>query len=232
MTEAEWLAGTDPEPMADFVAGRASDRKVRLFACACCRRVWHLIPPYHRRTVEVAERFADGLATREELRQSYQITRETPADDEGDFDPAAEGEDYDEFCVPWPSSATTATAFPPGCWDELDASYWSARLAAWGRPGPEYQKEREAHAHLLRDVFGNPFRPVPAPPPAVLAWNDGTAVKLAQAVYEERAFDRLPIVADALEEAGCADAELLGHLHGPGPHARGCWALDLLLGKE
>ncbi len=231
MTVAEWLACTEPEPMLEFLKDPVSDRKLRLFSCACCRRIWHLIPPYHRKTVEVAERFADGRATREELFRSYQITRETPEDHEGDFDPAAEGEDYDEFCVPWPSSATTATAFAPGGWDELDASFWSARLAGWGRPVQEYDKEREAQAHLLRDIFGNPFRPVQAPSPAVLAWDGGTVVKLARAVYDERAFDRLPVLADALEEAGCADALLLEHLRGEGPHVRGCWALDLLLGR-
>ena len=68
--------------------------------------------------------------------------------------------------------------------------------------------------------------------PSWLAWNNGIVVKMAQAVYEERAFDRLPVLADALEEAGCADADLLSHLRGPGPHVRGCWAVDLLLGKE
>jgi hypothetical protein len=67
--------------------------------------------------------------------------------------------------------------------------------------------------------------------PVWLCWHGGTIPKLAQAIYDERAFDRLPVLADALEEAGCTDADLLGHLRGPGPHVRGCWALDLLLGK-
>jgi hypothetical protein len=65
-----------------------------------------------------------------------------------------------------------------------------------------------------------------------LTWNDGIVIKLAQAIYEERAFDRLPILADALEEAGCSDTEILAHCRGPGPHVRGCWVVDLLLGKE
>jgi hypothetical protein len=86
-------------------------------------------------------------------------------------------------------------------------------------------------ADALRCVVGNPFRR-PAIPQAVRAWNDHTIPKLAQAVYDERAFDRLPILADALEEAGCTDAELLGHLRGPGPHFRGCWALDVVLGRQ
>jgi hypothetical protein len=84
----------------------------------------------------------------------------------------------------------------------------------------------------LHDIFGPlPFRPV-ALDPAWLTWQGGPIPKLAQATYQERAFDRLPILADALEESGCDNADLLSHLRGPGPHARGCWALDLILGKE
>jgi hypothetical protein len=92
--------------------------------------------------------------------------------------------------------------------------------------------ERSAQSVLLRDLFGAlPFRPVEIPP-AWLRWNDGTARRLAQAVYRERRFQDLPVLADALEEAGCADPQLLGHLRGPGPHVRGCWAVDALLGRS
>jgi hypothetical protein len=85
---------------------------------------------------------------------------------------------------------------------------------------------------LLRDILGNPFRPVPRVDPRCLSWNGGTVPKLAAAIYADRAFDRLPVLADALEDAGCTDAALLGHLRGGGEHVRGCWALDLVLGKE
>jgi hypothetical protein len=84
---------------------------------------------------------------------------------------------------------------------------------------------------LLRDVFGNPFRPLTADP-AWLAWRDGTVAGLARSIYEERAFEHLPILGDALEEAGCTDAGVLEHCRGPGPHVRGCFVLDLLLAKE
>ncbi len=231
MTEEEWLTGTDPEPMLEFLRHGVNERKLRLFECACCRHIWHLIPPYHRRTVEVAERFADGLATVKELHQSYQITRETPENHEGDFDPAGEGNDYDPFIVPWPSQATTATAFSPGGWDELDASYWSAELAAWTRPKQVYREERKAQTHLLRDICGNPFRPV-AREASWVAWEGGTIQKLAFAAYEEHCFESLPVLADALEDAGCTNADILSHLRGPGPHVRGCWVLDLILGKS
>jgi hypothetical protein len=83
-------------------------------------------------------------------------------------------------------------------------------------------------ADFLRDIFGNPFRPVTLDP----AWATTTVKHLAQAIYTDPAFDRLPILADALEEAGCTDADILNHCRGPGPHVRGCWVVDLLLGKE
>jgi hypothetical protein len=95
-----------------------------------------------------------------------------------------------------------------------------------GSGGPEAARE----ADLVRELFGNPWHTGPVDP-AWRAWNGHTVPKLAQAIYETRAFERLPILADALEEAGCTDAAILGHCRGPGPHVRGCWVLDLLLGK-
>jgi hypothetical protein len=83
---------------------------------------------------------------------------------------------------------------------------------------------------LFRDIFGNPFRPVRLSR-AWLAWDGGAVVKLALGIHDEQALDRLPVLADALEEAGCAEAELLGHLRSPGPHSPACWALDLILDK-
>jgi hypothetical protein len=84
---------------------------------------------------------------------------------------------------------------------------------------------------LFRDIIGNPFRPPPVVDPAWLSWEGSTIAKLAQAIYEERRFTDLPVLADALEEAGCTDDTILSHCRGPGPHVRGCWALDLVLGK-
>jgi hypothetical protein len=90
---------------------------------------------------------------------------------------------------------------------------------------------RKVQGDLLREIFGNPFRAALAIDASLLRWNDGLIPRLAAAAYEGRAFDRLPILADALEEAGCSDADLLGHLRGPGPHVLGCCAVDALLGK-
>lgn len=85
-------------------------------------------------------------------------------------------------------------------------------------------------ARLLRDIFGNPFRPV-AVESSWLAWNDGTVVKMAQGIYDDGAFDRLPVLADALEDAGCHNTDIHDHCRRPGQHVRGCWVVDLLLGK-
>src|SRR5262249_60028660 len=85
---------------------------------------------------------------------------------------------------------------------------------------------------LLREIFGNPFRPTPALYPRWLAWNDGTVAKLAAAIYDGRRFADLPILADALEEAGCTDAAMLAHCRGGGEHVRGCWVVDLLTGRK
>ena len=98
--------------------------------------------------------------------------------------------------------------------------------------GRDAEVTRRTEAGYVCCLFGNPFRPPPAVEPAWLAWNGGTVPQLAQAIYEERAFDRLPILADALEEAGCTDAEILRHCREPGEHARGCWPLDRILGRD
>jgi hypothetical protein len=88
--------------------------------------------------------------------------------------------------------------------------------------------ERAAAVRLLREVFGNPFRPVAFDP----SWRTSTAVELARQMYESRGFDRMPILADALEDAGCDDPQVLAHCRGDGPHVRGCWVVDLVLGKS
>jgi hypothetical protein len=95
---------------------------------------------------------------------------------------------------------------------------------------PRDQSQRWQLA-FFDDIFGNPFHP-PQIDPALLTWNGGTVPRMAESIYVDRAFDRLPVLADALEEAGCTNAEILAHLRGPGPHTRGCWALDAVLAKE
>jgi hypothetical protein len=114
--------------------------------------------------------------------------------------------------------AALTTPGPYEAWTE------AARLAR--------EKAASDQASFLRDLFANPFAPPPAPSQTCLAWGGRTVPKLAAAIYEERAFDRLPILADALEESGCTDAAILAHCRTPAVHVRGCWVVDLLLGKE
>src|SRR5262249_62092465 len=91
--------------------------------------------------------------------------------------------------------------------------------------------EKVVQAALVRDIFGNPFRPCSVQGPDLPSQNRLIRV-MAETSYAEQTFEDLPILADALEEAGCGSADILDHLRGPGPHVRGCWVLDLLLGKE
>jgi hypothetical protein len=213
MTEAEWLACGDPQPVLEFLRGKASDRKSRLFACACCRRVWHLLTDKRSRTViEVAERFADGLSPDDELAAARSgahaaLAFVNPED--------LTAEDYAAL-------GAEAAAFPE--------APRAAGSVAWAAQNCGGQGENRSQSALLRDIFGNPFRPVAADP-SWLAWNGGAVRNLARAIYDERAFDRLPVLADALEEAGCDNADVLGHCRGGGEHVRGCWVVDLLLGK-
>jgi hypothetical protein len=125
-----------------------------------------------------------------------------------------------------------ASRAPPG--EEVRAAQdaWSAALAATA-------EERGLQCELLQDIAGNPFRPLSVLDRSLLTWSNGLISRLAQAAYSDRQLpggtldpDRLAVLADALEEAGCTNTDLLGHLRGPGPHVRGCWALDLILGRE
>jgi hypothetical protein len=104
----------------------------------------------------------------------------------------------------------------------------SKYLSSNARRQSAANNEPAVQARLLRCIFGNPYRPVSVGP----SWLTSTAVALAEGIYADRTFDRLPILADALEDAGCGHADILAHCRGDGPHARGCWVVDLLLGKE
>jgi hypothetical protein len=236
ITEAQWLALTDPKEMLDHLVGAARKRKLRLFGCACCRRVWHFLSDERSRAaVEAADRFADGEIDADALAAAGREGHE-----------AAEplGLDYAAGRAAW--ACVNATYKRPG-----DASYacYNAvyavqldRTAALGITmiSPQWapasreagDAERIQQCALIHDLIGPLlFRPRHVDP-AWLACNDGSARKLAQTIYDERAYDQLPILADALEDAGCSDEELLSHLRSAGPHVRGCWALDLLLDKE
>jgi hypothetical protein len=198
--------------MLEFLKGRATERKLRLFAVACVRRAWHLLTdPRSRAAVEIAERFADGLTTEE---------RREAADFAGmEANNAWVGRPNNAGTLPASAAAAGTCAADAGVAAEV--AYGDV-LFAIGDP------ERAIQAALLRDILGPPpFRAVPRG-----AWLTPQAVELAQTMYDSRDFARMPDLAGLLEAAGCRDAEVLGHCRGQGPHVRGCWVVDLVLAKS
>jgi hypothetical protein len=216
MTEQQWLACGSPKRMLAFVAPRLSPRKARLFAVACCWRVAHLSCSRPvTRAIEVGERYADGLASKEELIRAEGAARKAGGPG------AAQGI----------ANAALACASRYGLTEfKLIRCVEEAAWAADWSGLSSKRKEGLAQCHLLRDVAGNPFRPATVDP-SVPRWKNGLLAGMAQAIYDEKRFGDLPILADALEEAGCDNADILGHCRGPGPHCRGCFVVDALLGK-
>jgi hypothetical protein len=235
MTETEWLTSPDPYKMLSFLPGKVSGRKLRLFACGCCRqRVWHLLTDKRfRETIEVAERYAEGTADQTLLRAAWTAAREAAQTVRGSPKVSARVARYAA------SASVLAAHRSHKCARETAGRVFSTVYYGVGLYNePKSAEERAAHLVLVRCVFGNPFHRVTVNP-VWLSWNGGTISKLAQNVYDKRrlpngALDsaRLHVLADALEEAGCIDQEMLTHCRGPGPHVRGCWVVDALLGKK
>ncbi|MCI0458937.1 MAG: hypothetical protein L0Z62_18420 [Gemmataceae bacterium] len=231
MTEVEWLACIEPLPMLEFLRGKVSDRKLRLFACACCRRIWeHLAEDEDaRRAVEVAERFADQAATVAELCAAADII---PFDYQQNA--------VIHACATFPYEAACESAYAAGRTVGAVTFRDNRVRPRRGRRNLEEEAregelaERAAQAELLRCISGNPFRPVPFDSSRLTP----NIVALARAGYDARHLPegtldnaRLAVFADALEEDGCTSAELLGHLRSGGQHVPGCWGVDLVLGK-
>lgn len=192
---------------------KAGRRKLRLYACGCCRGVWDMLPDDRlRRAVEVAERFADGEVDKAKLAAAEK--RIEPLNADGYFPRLPIG------------VARAVSMVVAACGQ---SAYNAALVMTALLPTPlaAGAKGDRMLCDLLRCVFGNPFRKPVFPK----KWRSETVTALAAGIYADRAFDRLPILADALEEAGCDNTELLVHLRGDGPHCRGCWPLDLALGK-
>jgi hypothetical protein len=230
LTEAEWIASEDPKPMLSSLRGALSRRKLRLFACACCRRVWHLLADERSRSaVELAERYADGQADDRHLVAAEAMARAVflalPWEGNGRAGPAKlAASAVSGATIADPENSDSGTVFGM----ETEAGFaMNAVLPAW-LAATDPAAERAAQAELLRDILGTPFRRVAADP----AWLTPTVRALAEGIYEDRAFDQLPILADALEDAGCEEADLFTHCRSSGLHALGCWAVDLLLGKQ
>jgi hypothetical protein len=221
MTEGNWRNCNGPLTLLMYLhtlrANRSfsvSDRKLRLFAVACCRRIGHTLKADRfQRVIEIVERVADGLATQQELRQAAATVYG------GDHSAVQAVVHTDAYRA----AERTAEA----------AAQWAGFVADWtGSSYPAGQgAELIAQSALLRELFDNPFRPSGFSP-MWLAWHDGIVPRLAEAIYEERAFERLPILGDALEDAGCTNQTILDHCRQTGAHVRGCWVLDGVLAKE
>lgn len=283
MTELEWMTCNDPEMMLEVVRGpisvvtktffgrevpfqgyfhrRTSDRKLRLFACACCHRRLSLLDDEHckklvevgqelgyenlndvpldscRRALELAERAADEIVADEDLRTASEIT--------ADFDAPAcfYAACYGEHCGPYDTelmaSGCLALAVSGAC-DTDPASGVGSVVSQIGRAtaylsGSETGEmeggdpaENAILCELLREIMGNPFRKIAVNPD----WQTPKVLELAQSIYEGRNFDQMKVLAERLEKSGCNDPDILAHCHQSNEHVRGCWLLDLLLGKE
>jgi len=215
--------------MLEFLREKASDRKLRLFACACCRRIWHLLTDERsQKAVEVAEKYADGLVNQDTLVISHQEAFEAHvsimanyphmdvAQAEATLSVERATKKYSNPMIIAKSPLRVAAA-AAACATANDTAYEEAM-----------HKEGAAQCRLIHDIFGNPFRSVSIDP----AWLTPKVKSLAQSIYDNRVFNHLPILAEAIEDAGCHDADMLAHCRHPDKHVRGCWVVDLILGKE
>jgi hypothetical protein len=209
MTEAEWLACEDPDPMLASLGATVSQRKLRLFSVGCCRSIWEKFEvPAVRELVELVERAAENPTAKFDMGMAREVGIELP----GSYRDTPLGFFLYGFLDPGALNAAAYTVF---C---------SPRFG-----GPEgWRAVQRVIGQLLHDIFGNPFHPTTFLP----VWRSSTVVALAQQMYESRDFSAMPILADALEEANCTDETILAHCRGAGPHVRGCWVTDACLGKS
>ena len=211
MTEAAWLTCVDPATMLVFLWDRASERKLRLLACAIHRRMRHFADDECVvAATEASVRYADGQATAEEMAQARSAALAL----------------WNAHHIPDPSTARQprGLVIVAACQvTRIDVAKVVTEIEQVAEVGGVERPER---AYLIRELFGNPFRPAAADP----SWLTSTVLSLATGIYAESAFDRLSILADALMDAGCDEPAVLDHCRGPGPHVRGCWVIDLLLG--
>lgn len=232
MTQEEWLACTDPRLILEFLRGKVSDRKLRLFVCAFCRHFWPLLRcDQSRRSVEVGELFADGIAN-----EKRRLDAERAADEASFSIHRSLRRSGKRMWFPNLRSAALHASLP--CFPK--SSSFEGRIAQC----LTYANHIDTNSYprlcrLARDIVGNPFRPSPTLSPTTRIWKDGTIQRIAEAAYEDRQLPeglletaRLKVLADALEEAGCTDPEIPTHCRSEGPHVRGCWVVDLILGRE
>ncbi len=233
MTEAEWPKCDDPDRLlacARKKKVRVGPREQRLLACGWARLLWGAMDPLSRRAVEAAEGFADGVVDVQTLAAAHDraMAFHRRTIDPLDWVTRFGGRDVERTVAMsavtkfgWEAAEGASRPSRPQPGRALFAVRVCLDIGGLaGSPAPSL-------GAILRDVTGNPFCPAALDP----AWRTTEAVALAKAIYAERAFDRLPILADALEDAGCDREELLRHCRGDGPHVRGCWAVDMVIDR-
>jgi hypothetical protein len=229
MTEAEWLGCDRPEPMLRHLRTTGAPRrkgfrrKLRLFGCACVRRKWGRVTDARSRALVVAaERYADGRAGADEL-AAAEVAALAAREEGRGLVVVGAGVRSPPWCLHTFAGLSDHEHPQPAWAFALAATLMPRVVQATAAHGPEDR----AQAALVRDIFGNPFRPAAFDP----RWRTADGVGLARGIYEGRAFHRLPLLADALMDAGCDADDLLAHCRAEGPHARGCWVVDLVLGQ-
>ncbi len=218
MDQADWLAAVNPYHMllhvrrnAPGLRTQAGRRKFRLFACASVRRVWASLTHHELRTaVESVELFAEMGTGAERYWETRSQIRDVAWGD-------------------YPRELWTGFYHltDPEAWSAARTWQWISKSGLNKLRGNKSVDEKARLADLTRDIFGNPFRPVVFDP----AWRTSDVTALAQGIYDDHAFDRMPILADALQEAGCDNTDVLTHCRADTVHARGCWVVDGVLGK-
>ncbi len=237
-TEEVWLTCRDQfslgyglQALVDEGHPGLTDRKAQLFEVACACRVVHLVrSDLCRRTIDLAEIAADaegGPLTVSPL-PIYRVIQ-SELDGHGpppDFEPRPAHPPLVSVALEMAAALACPTSLGSRVRDMIGS--WAVTALEIARGTAEKTAEVEAQIVLLHDTFGNPFRPVTVES----GWLTSTVVSLAQAIYDERKFENMPILGDALEEAGCEEEQVLEHCRSAGPHVRGCWVVDLLLGKK
>jgi hypothetical protein len=251
-----FVAGQDAPRGAALPVVAMSARKLRLYLVGCCRRAWErFIEPAASNAVVVAERFADGLADDAELAAVAEAARA----EQSDWMTRALAiqhppERLNALAILLLAVAGATVCQPDAELVRCHRYYGRSRNFVPIHPSarhiqgdsvvrkvaevmdnplltgePQRSTEKAAQAVLLRCVASDPFRSLPDL--SLSARQDVTVRRLALGIYEDRAWDRAPILADALEDTGAVAGSILEHLRGPGPHARGCWVVDVILGK-
>jgi len=239
MTESEWLNATRLNTEHFRHPRELSERKRRLFTCACCRHVWeHFVDPRSRSAVEFVEDRVDrplkGRRFRGKVGKASQ-----QAHDEISIRLRSEGHSAEQSDRSYQQLFAAMIAEECVLGKSTDRARiigdYTARILILNRKSTERTDLeivlRESSLEVLQlfqDIEGNPFRPIEFDP----RWRTSDVVGLARGIYEERAFERMPILADALMDAGCENSEIIAHCRGSGPHVRGCWLMDMILGKE